>query len=159
MRGRKPMPTMLKIVTGNAGKRPLNRREPRVRKALQKDPPAWMTETQQAGWRYARENVPPGLLRSLDRSVFSAWVVAEDLHRQASEQVARHGLLIKSPTAGVPIQSPYLPIVNRQALIMMKAAAELGFSPTSRCRIEIDPHEQNEDEGDADGESASYLDA
>jgi hypothetical protein len=29
MRGRKPMPTVLRIVTGNAGKRPLNTSEPK----------------------------------------------------------------------------------------------------------------------------------
>jgi phage terminase small subunit len=37
------------------------------------------------------------------------------------------------------IQSPYLPIMNRQAVLMMKAASELGFNPTSRSKIVIPP--------------------
>jgi hypothetical protein len=34
-----------------------------------------------------------------------------------------------------PTQSPYLPVINRQALIMLKAASERGFTPVSRPRI------------------------
>ena len=48
------------------------------------DPPEWMSESQKQGWIYAIENAPDGLLKKLDRSVLVAWVVAEDLHRQAS---------------------------------------------------------------------------
>ena len=61
--------------------------------------------------------------------------MAEDLHRHATEQIARYGMLTKAPNTGVPMQSPYLPIVNKQAQIMLKAGAELGFTPTSRSRI------------------------
>jgi hypothetical protein len=44
-------------------------------------------------------------------------------------------MLVKAPNTGLPIQSPYLPIVNKQALIMMRAVDHLGFSPASRTRI------------------------
>jgi hypothetical protein len=36
-----------------------------------------------------------------------------------------------------PLQSPYLAILNKQAQIMLKAAAELGFSPSSRSRVQV----------------------
>jgi phage terminase small subunit len=68
----------------------------------------------------------------LDESLLAAWVVACDTHREASEKSAAVGLLVKSPTKGVPIQNPFLPIMNRQALIMMRAVRELGFSPAAR---------------------------
>ena len=136
MRGRKPIPTQLKVVRGNPGKRALNKNEPQPAGDLL-DPPAWMSESQKAGWSYAIENAPRGLLRKLDRSVLTAWVVAEDFHRRATEQVDKFGLLTKAPNTGLPIQSPYLPVVNKQAAIMLKAGEQLGFSPASRSRIQL----------------------
>ncbi len=66
MRGRKPVPTYLKVIRGNPGKRPLNENEPVPDGALA-DPPEWMSESQKAGWNYAIENAPAGLLKKLDR--------------------------------------------------------------------------------------------
>jgi phage terminase small subunit len=39
-------------------------------------------------------------------------------------------------------QSPYLAIANRQAEIMLRVAAEFGFTPASRSRISAPPPEQ-----------------
>lgn len=136
MRGRKLVPTYLKLLRGNPGKRRLNENEPIPAGDLH-EPQRWMSKSQRAGWRYAIEHAPVGLLKRLDRSVLTAWVVAEDLHRNASEMLCRHGLLIKAPNTGLPIQSPYLPVVNRQATIMLKAAELLGFSPASRARVQV----------------------
>jgi P27 family predicted phage terminase small subunit len=97
-----------------------------------------MTECQKAGWNYAIEHAPLGLLKKLDRSVLAAWVVAEDLHRRASEQVEKFGILTKAPNTGLPIQSPYLPVLNKQAQIILKAAEQLGFTPASRTRIQVE---------------------
>ena len=136
MRGRKPVPTRLKVIRGNPGKRALNKNEPQPTGDLS-DAPDWMTESQKAGWNYAIEHAPQGLLRKLDRSVLTAWVVAEDLHRKASELVEKFGMLTKAPNTGLPIQSPYLPVLNKQAAIMLKAGEQLGFSPASRSRIQL----------------------
>ena len=136
MRGRKPVPTHLKVIRGNPGKRALNHDEPKPEGDLV-EPPNWMSEVQKAGWNYAIENAPVGLLKKLDRSVLAVWVVAEDFHRRAVEQIEKFGLLTKAPNTGLPIQSPYLAIVNRQAGIMLKSAEQLGFSPASRSRIQL----------------------
>ena len=136
MRGRKPVPTHFKVIRGNPGKRALNKNEPHPEGDLL-DPPEWMSESQKTGWNYAIENAPRGLLKKLDRSVLVAWVVAEDLHLNAAGMVEKYGLLTKTPNTGLPIQSPYLPIVNKQAQIMLKAAEQLGFSPASRSRVQV----------------------
>lgn len=44
---------------------------------------------------------------------------------------------MKAPNTGVPMQSPYLAIANKQAQIMTKAAVEMGFTPASRSRISV----------------------
>ena len=141
MRGAKPKPTHLKLLAGNPGKRPLNRNEPQPQGDLH-DAPDWLTVDQKAGWTYAIANAPAGMLKRLDRSAMTAFVVAEDLHRQASMAVGKFGLITKSPTKGEPMQNPYLPIINRQAQIMLKAAAELGFTPSSRSRVSVDKRDQ-----------------
>lgn len=133
--GRKPKPSHLRLLDGNAGRRPPNDQEPMPVGEL-RDPPDWMTESQKDGWRYAIASAPVGLLKCLDRSVLVVWVVAEDLHREAAAKVSEYGAVIKSP-AGLPMQSPYVGIMNKQAAIMMKAAAEMGFTPSSRSRVRV----------------------
>jgi P27 family predicted phage terminase small subunit len=132
--GRKRTPTHLHLIRGVPGKRPLPAAEPIAVGNLQ-EAPGWLSESQHEGWNYAIEHAPHGLLKQIDRSILTIWVVAEDLHRQASIKVAEVGMLIKTPHTGEPMQSPYLPIVNRQAVIMMRAVQELGFSPCARPAI------------------------
>jgi hypothetical protein len=50
--------------------------------------------------------------------------------------MAQTELLVKSPTQGLPLQNPYLPIVNRQMVLMTRVASEPGFTPCSRARID-----------------------
>jgi P27 family predicted phage terminase small subunit len=134
MKGRKPKPTHLRLLEGNPGKRRINRDDMRPSEGLDA-PPEWLSKSQQAGWTYAVEHARPGLLKRIDGSILTVFVVAEDLHRQAIEAINSSGLLAPSPVKAEPMQNLYLAIANKQALIMAKAAAELGFSPSSRSRI------------------------
>ncbi len=134
--GPKPTPTALKVIAGNPGHRPLNKDEPVPTSHLE-GPPDWMSAAQKQIWIKVLEEAPKNLLKNCDESLFCTWVVACDLHKQASEAVNTSGLIVKSPVKGEPMQNPYLAIINRQAMIMMKAAAEMGFTPSSRSRIVI----------------------
>lgn len=135
--GRKPKPTHLKLLEGNAGNRPMNPNEPQPVGNLDA-PPAWLSDEQKASWRYALAHAPQGLLKMIDSSLLVVWVVAESYHREAVETIKRDGMLANATTnAGQEYQSPYMNIVNKQALIMMKAAAELGFTPSSRSQISV----------------------
>jgi len=53
---------------------------------------------------------------------------------EAVEAIQKYGSIVKSP-AGFPMQSPYVAMANRQAEIMVRIAAEFGFTPASRSRI------------------------
>lgn len=137
MQGRKPVPTAIKEANGNPGKRPLNALEPKPQGNLD-EVPEWFNAEQSKAWRYAILNMPPGVLKRIDSSVLTIWVVAEFLHREATQKVMATGIIVTTKD-GNPIQNPYLPVINRQAQIMLKAASELGFTPASRPRLEIDP--------------------
>jgi P27 family predicted phage terminase small subunit len=131
-----PVPTHLKIIRGNPGKRKINKNEPKPVGDL-KDAPAHFDEELREVWDYAIENSPPGLLKKVDSAVLETWVTAHVLHRKAVAEVRKFGMLMKAPNTGAPIQSPWLPVVNKQALIMLRAVDHLGFSPASRTRIAL----------------------
>jgi P27 family predicted phage terminase small subunit len=134
MAGRKPLPNTVKKIKGTLQKCRVNLREPQPQGDLV-EPPLYMTDGAKNAWRYAIESAPQHLLRRLDMSVLEVWACAADLYRQAQTGLAKTGLLIKAPNTGVPMQSPYLAIANKQAQIMTKAATEMGFTPASRSRI------------------------
>ena len=146
MGGRKPLPTQVKQIKGTLQPCRTNYHEP-VPEGLLVEPPDYMPEGAQAAWRYALECAPPTLIRKLDMSVLEIWACAADLYRQAQAGIGKTGLLVKAPHSGVPMQSPYLAIANKQAQIMTKAAIEMGFTPASRSRISI-PNERPGEELD-----------
>jgi hypothetical protein len=77
-------------------------------------------------------------------------VFAQELHRQAMAMVEKYGFADQDPPrTGAPMQSPYLPIVNKQAQIMLRAAEQLGFSSVSRSRVQVveDPALAEDDPG------------
>lgn len=142
MRGRKPKPTSLHRLAGtlNVTRHADRKREPKAVGDLPAEPPDWMTDAQQAGWRYAVENAPSGVLKRIDRGMLATWVEAEERHRTATMMQAK--LDLGSPTPllvkqkdGPLVVSPYIGILHKTAIIMIKAASELGFSPASRPRL------------------------
>lgn len=104
-------------------------------KTVKVRPPTWLSSPQKRLWREAIARAPEGLLSGMDSGLLTLWVVACDLHRTATVEQQKFALMVKSPDKGVPMQSPYLAIINRQAEIMLRAAAELGFTPIARTRL------------------------
>lgn len=134
MRGRRPKPTRLKILTGNPGKHPLNMQEPQP-VPLAPDCPQELGPTARREWeRMAAELSKLRILTALDRAALAAYCNAYALWAEATEAIQKYGTMVKSPS-GYPIQSPYVSIANRQAEIMMRIASEFGFTPASRSRI------------------------
>ena len=69
--------------------------------------------------------------------MLEVWACAADLYRKAQTGITKTGLLVKASNTGVPMQSPYLAIANKQAQITTKAAVEMDFMPASRSRITL----------------------
>jgi P27 family predicted phage terminase small subunit len=147
MRGRKPKPTHLRVITGNPGKRPLNRSEPRSPSGMP-DPPAHLSPEGLQEWRrLAADLHRAGLLSSLDRAVFSAycqsyarWIVAEHLLAEADG-------LTETTKNGYVIQRAIVAIANKAMADTVKYAAELGMTPGSRSRVTAQPPAPDDDPG------------
>lgn len=138
MKGRKPKPSYLRVLDGNAGRRPQNADEPQPVGALEEDPPpAELSDAQKEVWRRAIANSPAGLLRKLDWAVFEQWVVHHANFLDAANRVRKAGQLIKKGEDGWD-WNPYMSIMNKQSALALKCAAELGFTPSSRSRVKVE---------------------
>jgi P27 family predicted phage terminase small subunit len=114
-------------------------------------PPSWMSAEEVATWDYALSHAPVGIVKCIDLSVFAVWVVAEVQHRVAAarqhalDERSDYPLLYRDKT-GALVPSPYLGVMDRAAVRLMKAADHLGFSPASRPRLATGiPNEPAED--------------
>lgn len=141
MAGRKKKPVELKMIEGTYRKDRDNLNAPKVTGDLV-SPPNYFSEEQTGVWKYAIENAPKGLLKKLDISILEIWVTAYVTYRESYAKVQEMGQVMTSPS-GYPIVNPYLSNMNKQATIMMKAASELGFTPTSRSKVSVE-QEQTE---------------
>jgi len=152
MKGRKPRPTYLKLVTGNPGRRPLNSAEARAVPGLPQ-PPAELAADARNEWRrVARALHRAGLLAVLDRATLAAycqawarWRAAEKaLAEMAARDPVTSGLLIKTSN-GNAIQNPLVGIANKAAAAMVRYAAEFGMTPSARSRIAAEPKDDGDD--------------
>lgn len=134
MRGRRPKPTRLKVLTGNPGKRALNQSEPVPEPAIPDCPPELGIVAKREWARLVHELGKLRIITNLDRAALASYCGAYALWAEATEQIEKYGSMVKSPS-GYPQQSPYLAIANRQTEIMMRIASEFGFTPASRSRL------------------------
>lgn len=158
-------PTALRKLHGNPHRRPMPVDEPEGVGTLWAPPP-WFDDEQRAQWHYAVDNAPLGLLTETDREVMIVWAVASVEHARAVVQVRALGQVVKN-AEGTAITNPFMRIMNAQALLMLKAGGEMGFSPLSRVALgrggrspELVPHVPNSSDGRATAPPtlARYLD-
>lgn len=143
MRGRKPRPTHLKLVTGNAGRRPLNRREPRAVPALP-EPPAHLSTAALEEWkRLAPELARLGVLTSLDRAALAGYCQAYADWIEAEAKLRQHGKLMRGHR-GRLVKSPYVRLRDSALVLMLKFSAEFGLTPSSRSRVVAAPPEPDD---------------
>jgi P27 family predicted phage terminase small subunit len=144
--GRRRKPTHLKLVEGRTYR--LNKGEP-IPPGNLAEVPAHFSDRQREVWNSTLANAPLALLKRLDAGLVECWVVAYCLHEEAVKALQSTPNIIKSPN-GTPMQSPWLQILNKQTSIMIRLAAELGFSPASRARLSTEEEE-------ADDEAERYF--
>lgn len=132
-RGPKTTPTVLKRLHGNPSKERLPTDEPEGVGDIWA-PPVWFDDEQREQWDYAVDHAPPGLLTGTDRETLVVWCCACVEYAKAVLKVRADGQVVETKSGNV-IQNPYLSVMNRQALIMLKAGGEMGFSPSARASL------------------------
>ena len=140
-RGPPPTPTHLRVLNGNPGKRPLNRREPRPPRTTPSCP-AWLSKDAKNAWR---RMVPAlrdmGVLTIVDGEALAAFCKTYARWRQAEEFLDQHGLVypLRDEKGNVRCmqQFPQVSIARNMLLLMRSFLQEFGMTPASRTRIEL----------------------
>lgn len=148
----KAKPTHLKLLQGNPGRRPLNKHEPLPKKRISRKPPKHLTALEREVWEDTMAEVPRGMVRKLDMNTFETFVTSYAEFREACEAMHGEELVIVTP-GGLAKPNPLLTVKREAAKMMLRAAAELGFTPSSRSKISVDPNakDDEDEEGDEQG--------
>lgn len=145
-RGRKPVPTQLKVVRGNPGKRPISEDEP-VTPTLEDDadiPPTLSPLAREHWHTVAAQLREAKLLGRVDAHALALYCEAFARYTDANAHVAKNGPVFVSPRSGFPVQSPYLAIANKAHDQMVKLLAEFGMTPSARSRVtKVDTEEDD----------------
>jgi P27 family predicted phage terminase small subunit len=149
MRGRKPKPTVLKILEGNPGRRPINKCEPQAPAEVPECPDFLDDEARAEWFRMAPVLQGMGVLTPADRAALAAYCTAYSRWVTAESQVKRLGTIVKSPLKNFPMKSPYLTVADQALETMRKFMVEFGLTPSSRGRIRLPEDRRAGDEFDA----------
>jgi P27 family predicted phage terminase small subunit len=154
MRGRKPKPTALRLLSGNAGKRPLPQGEPHL-EAIAPACPEWLDQDAKREWRRLVGPLDAaGVITRGDRAVFagycqsySNWKAAEGRKRERAKSAAdaRSVFAVSSGEARAAALRALLSaedlvdaaeVQSRKSMeLMLRACVELGLTPSSRTRV------------------------
>ena len=141
-RGRPPKPTHLKVLEGNPGKRPLNKKEPKPDKAIPTCPTHLSKEAKVEWRRISKILFDLGLLTNVDRAALAMYCQTYGRWVQAEKQIKDNNLVIKTKT-GYPIQNPYISVSNQAMTKMRGFLAEFGMTPASRSRVATEEDEDD----------------
>jgi P27 family predicted phage terminase small subunit len=136
MRGRKPIPTVLKVLRGNPGQRRLNPNEPTPEPLEEATPPELTAPAAAAEW--ARTIVPAirrGQVTSADRAIAIAFCPHWAHWLAESEEADRAPIVVLVGEHGHPVPNPARGMANRTYALLRTTAAELGLTPSSRSRV------------------------
>lgn len=122
-RGQRPKPTALRLLNGNAGKRPINAQEPDTG-AADVDPPEWLSEAAAPHWaRLAPMLSAAGVMKESDRDLLATYC----------QTFADYLEAVKGGGASMSM-------VGQLRQLM----GELGMTPTARARITVDKAPETE---------------
>jgi P27 family predicted phage terminase small subunit len=128
------VPTRLKLLRGNPGKRGLNANEPEPASRLPA-PPDHLSDEAKREWARVGELLSTlGLVSDLDRAALAGYCQAWGRWVEAEEALKQYGVVVKSPS-GFPMQSPFMAVANKALEQMRAFLIEFGMTPASRTRV------------------------
>jgi P27 family predicted phage terminase small subunit len=154
-RGPPPKPTMLKLVAGNPGGRPLNMHEP-IPPAGEPTPPDWIDDRARAVWAQVVPRLSSiGLARTIDWPMLARYCQLLVMWADATAFIAKNGPTYPQRAPGKdgkpgrvigsklwPEQT-MIPRLNRELLAL---EGQFGIGPAARSRIQV--HTEKTSKGD-----------
>ncbi len=137
---RQRIPTKLKILRGNPGKRPLNMDQPEPRELDSIPmPPRDMPLEGKAHWNdLAPKLLEKGMLTEWDIGAFTMLCLCWARNKQAEANVQKIGLTQTSPTTGRTFPNPCVAIALASNKDYMQWCARFGLTPADRDKVKCD---------------------
>lgn len=160
IRGPKPLPTKLKLVRGNPGKRKINENEPTA-EIERPEPPltdALKARGKKEYRRLCRLLEKMGVMTAVDRNELTMYCIAWENYLHAEEQVKKFGQVGKSPN-DYPIQNPFVAIASKEFAKLITIGTNFGMNPSARVRLSTENIETTDFGGEDDPWSAIQRDA
>lgn len=139
MKGRKPVPSQIKLLTGS--RQPINQREPKPARTMPTCPKFLQGEARAEWRRISKELYRIGVLTVVDRAALAAYCLAWATMVKATEQLETKEMVITT-TFGNMVQNPWLQVRNRAMDDMKGFAVEFGMTPSARSRVRADVSEE-----------------
>lgn len=134
MAGRRPIPTALKLLRGNPGKRPIDAREPQLEPVVL-TPPAFLSPVAKAEFRRVAVKLKKACIATaIDRAGLAGYAAAYEMFSTATAAVEEHGLIQVSPS-GRRSPSAYFTVAMLSLATLRQFAVEFGLTPASRSRV------------------------
>lgn len=144
---RPPKPTALKLVTGNPGKRALNKQEPDPTYLQDLTPPDWLDQAAAQVWNEVAPNLRAAkVLTVMDVQALAMGCIAIAQYRRAVKRTGDN--LVKSKVIegedGQPVETgeqvnPWFIVQSMSFKQAMAVFQQFGMSPAARTRIAVQP--------------------
>ena len=141
-RGPAPQPTVLRMMRGNPGHRPVNQDEPKP-PAVKPDSglaqcPKWLTGEARNLWkRIAPDAIASGLLTVVDLPAFEALCLSYARWRELERLTGKN--------LDLAIAKGYRSQAVKERQLMMQFGARFGFDPSSRSNVKVAPQKPAND--------------
>ncbi len=134
MSGPPRKPTSLRILEGNASKRPLPSAEPQPREGTPTRP-EWVSPEAKREWgRIVPELRRLGLLTMVDRAALVGYCQEWARYVQAEKILTKEGLTF-STESGYVTQRPEVAIAAKSLQLVKAFCTEFGLTPAARARL------------------------
>ncbi len=133
--GRPPKSKALHLLHGNPSHKRLDGIEEPLPRGPLGPPPEFLGEDARDVWVHLQNAMPLGLIASCDLPLLCAYCNAVALHRHAVIQMRETGGAVIRNHDGDLVKNSWLFVLDRQALLTLRLASELGLTPTSRASL------------------------
>ena len=135
MRGRKPRPTKLKILSGEPNKSRINEHEPEAPEG-QPVMPDGLDEVGRKAWHALCESLDAlGILSTVDHHALELYCHSYSGYRDALAKAQQFGQILMID--GKPRRNPLMTEVHMHRAEIMRMQSEFGLPPSSRSRLVV----------------------
>jgi P27 family predicted phage terminase small subunit len=136
-RGPKPKLSAIEALEGNPGKRIIE--ESGIEALGEPFVPEHLSDDARGCIEVIKQMMPSGVYSALDSFILSAFATAWALHKLAAHKINAPGFehVYAVNESGALAQSPWLAILNKQAMQMASLGDRLGLDPKSRAALKL----------------------